>query len=87
MPKYLIHRTVGQVSEKDLEAATYRSFDVLAEMPNVRWVRSYYSAEEGKVYCEYEAPNLELLMEHARRTEIPFDGASVVRELEPAMFR
>ena len=68
---------------KDIE----RTLEALYGMPNVRWIRSYFSAEEGKIYCEYEAPNLELLIEHARRAQIPFDGATVARELDPAMFR
>ena len=87
MPTYLIHRTVGQLSDGELDAAGKRSLEALAEMPEVRWIRSYFSAEEGKIYCEYEAPNLDLLIEHARRAEMPFDGATVARELEPAMFR
>ncbi len=86
VPKYLIHRTVGQLSQDEIDAAGNRSNDVLATMPEVRWIRSYYSAEEGKIYCEYEAPSLELLYEHARQAHIPIDSASVVRELEPAMF-
>jgi hypothetical protein len=86
MPKYLIHRTVGQLSEDELDGAGKRSNDALATMPEVRWIRSYYSAEEGKIYCEYEAPSLELLYEHARNAQLPIDGASVVRELAPAMF-
>ena len=86
MPKYLIHRTVGQLSDDEIDAAGRGSTDALAGLPGVRWVRSYYSAEEGKIYCEYEALNLELLFEHARRADIPIDGASVVRELDPAMF-
>jgi len=87
MPKYIVHRTVGRLSEADIEAASRRSNRVLADMPGVRWIRSYYSAEEGKIYCEYEALDLDLLFEHARRARIPIDGATVVRELEPDMFR
>lgn len=87
MPTYIIHRTVGQLSEAELDAAGKRSNAVLETLPSVRWIRSYYSAEEGKIYCEYEAPNLEILFEHARRADMPMDGASVVRELEPSMFR
>lgn len=86
MPKYIIQRTVGQLSDAEIDAAGKRSNDALAQMPGVRWIRSYYSAEEGKIYCEYEAPSLELLYEHARSAQIPIDGCSVVRELEPAMF-
>jgi hypothetical protein len=86
MPKYIIFRTVGAISEEELEAANLRSIETLEEMPGVRWIRSYYSAEEGKIYCEYEAPSVEALIEHARKAGIPFDHAEVVRELEPGMF-
>jgi hypothetical protein len=87
MAKYIIHRTVGQMSDAEIEAGGYASNGVLANMSGIRWIRSYYSAEEGKIYCEYEALNLELLMEHARRANLPFDGATIVRELDPDMFR
>jgi len=87
MPKYLVHRTVGQISDAQIEAASYESNAVLADMTGIRWVRSYYSAEEGKIYCEYEALDLDLLLDHARRAGLPFDGATIVRELDPDMFR
>ncbi len=87
MPTYLVHRTVGQISDAQIEAASHESNAVLADMTGIRWVRSYYSAEEGKIYCEYEALDLDLLLEHARRAGLPFDGATVVRELDPDMFR
>ncbi len=87
MPKYIVFRKVGKVTEEEIQAASSRSIEALDLMPEVRWIRSYYSAEEGKIYCEYEAPDAELIFEHARRAGIPFDHAEVVRELEPAMFR
>jgi len=86
MPKYLIHRTVGTLTDDEIQAAGGGANEVLAQMSGIRWIRSYYSAEEGKIYCEYEALNLELLLDHARRAGLPFDSASVVRELDPAMF-
>ena len=87
MPKYIIARTVGQISEEEIEAASMRSIEALDQMPAVRWIRSYYSAEEGKIYCEYEAPSVELIYEHARMAGLPVDRCSVVQELEPSMFR
>ena len=87
MPKYIVFRTVGEISEEEIEAASLRSIEALDQMSSVRWIRSYYSAEEGKIYCEYEAPSVELIFEHARSAGIPIDSAEVVRELEPSMFR
>lgn len=86
MPTYLIHRTVGQLSDEEIEAAGRRSNQALTGMPGVRWIRSYYSSDEGKIYCEYEAPDLDVLFDHARRADLAFDGGHVVRELRPEMF-
>lgn len=86
MPKYIVFRTVGEISEEEIEAASLRSIEALEGMPGVRWIRSYYSAGEGKIYCEYEAPSVEAIIEHARKAGISFDHAEVVRELEPSMF-
>jgi hypothetical protein len=87
MSKYLVIRTVGELSEEELGAAVDRGIEAVDQVPGVRWVRSYYSAEEGKIYCEYEAPSAEALFEHARRAEIPLDRCTVVQNLEPSMFR
>ncbi len=87
MPKYVLVRTVGEVSDAEMEVAAKKSIEVLEQMPDVRWIRSYYSAEEGKLYCEYEAPSVELLFEHAQSANLPLDRATVVQELEPSMFR
>jgi Protein of unknown function (DUF4242) len=86
MPKFIVFRTVGEVSEEQMEVGARRSIEVADQMAGVRWIRSYYSTEEGKLYCEYEAPNIEAVIEHARRAGIPVDRAEVVRELEPSMF-
>ena len=56
MPKYIVFWTVGDISEEKSEAASLRSTETLEETPRVRWIHSYYSAGEGKIYCEYEAP-------------------------------
>ena len=82
-----MEREVGEFTEEEMKAAFAREEVVGEQMPDVRWIRSYYSAEEGKIYCEYEAPSVELIFEHARRAGIPIDRAEVVRELEPSMFR
>ena len=87
MPKYILVRTVGRVSDEEMEAAALKSLEAVDQLPGVRWIRSYYSEEEGKLYCEYEAPSVELVYEHARLADLPLDHCSVVRELEPSMFR
>ena len=87
MPRYIIERTVPALSREDLDAVARRSMAVLADMPKVRWIRSYVSDVEGKIYCEYDAPSPEAIHEHARRAGLPVDRISLIAlEISPAMF-
>lgn len=88
MPRYIIERNVGTLSPEELEAVGRKSNAVLDEMRDVRWIRSYISHAAGKIYCEYDAPSVDAIMEHARRAGIPVDKVSEVSlEISPAMFR
>ena len=88
MPRYIIERTVGRLSRADLDVAGRRSNEVIDGMPGVVWIRSYVSDVEGKIYCEYDAPSVEALLEHARRAGLPADRVSeVALGISPAMFR
>ena len=87
MPRYIIERSVPGLAAADLQAAGRRSVEVLAEMTDVKWIRSYVSDTEGKIYCEYDAPSVEAVLEHARRAGLPVDRVSEVSmEISPAMF-
>ena len=87
MPRYIIERSVPTMSRDELNAAGRRSVEVLSGMPGVRWIRSYVSDIEGKIYCEYDAPSPEAIREHARRAGMPVDRISeVALEISPAMF-
>ena len=88
MPRYIIERDVGAISRDDLAAAGKKSNEVLASMTGVVWIRSYISEAEGKIYCEYEAPNPEAIREHAKRAGLPVDKISeIALEINPEMFR
>jgi hypothetical protein len=87
MPRYIIERSVPGLTSADLDAAARRSIAALTEMPDVKWIRSYVSDAEGKIYCEYDAPSVEAIYEHARRAGLPVDRVSAVTmEISPAMF-
>lgn len=88
MPRYIIERTVGTLSREQLDEAGRRSNEVLAGMPGVVWIRSYVSDTDGKIYCEYDAPDAEAVREHARRAGLPADRVvEVALEINPRMFR
>ena len=88
MPRYIIERSVPGLTRDELFAAGRRSVAVLGDMPDVRWIRSYVSDAEGKIYCEYDAPSPDAILEHARRAGVPVDRiAEVALEINPEMFR
>jgi len=87
MPRYIIERTVGKLTADELQAAGVRSNAVIAEMPGIVWIKSYVSDAEGKIYCEYDAPDEASVREHARRAGLPIDRISLVAlEVSPTMF-
>ncbi len=87
MPRFIIERSVPGLTREALMDAGRRSVQALAELPDVRWIRSFVSDAEGKIYCEYDAPSAEAIREHARRAGLPVDRISQVSlEVNPTMF-
>jgi hypothetical protein len=87
MPRYLIERTVPGLTRAELNAAARRSVTTLTQMPDVKWIRSFVSDAEGKIFCEYDAPSVDSIIEHARRAGLPVDRVTEVdMEISPAMF-
>lgn len=87
MPRYIIERDVGKFTREELEADARKSKEVLAGMPGVVWIRSYVSEAEGKIYCEYHAPDPQTIRQHAEEAGVPVDEISEVSlEINPNMF-
>jgi hypothetical protein len=88
MPRYIIERNVAGLKLEDLAEAGKKSNEVLAGMKGVTWIRSYISEVEGKIYCEYEAPDKDAVREHARLAGLPADVITEIAiEINPAMFQ
>jgi hypothetical protein len=88
MPRFIIERDVGTLTREQLDAAGRKSVEVLTGMPGVVWIRSYISDTDGKIYCEYDAPDADAVREHARRAGLPANRiVEVALEISPAMFR
>ena len=88
MPRYIIERTLPKMSQEEMQQLARRSIQVADGIPGVVWIKSYISESEGKTYCEYEAPNPESLLEHARLLNISADKITCVEmEVHPGMFR
>jgi hypothetical protein len=74
---YVILRRGGWQTAEDLREAAARSTAEGERMPDdVRWIRSYVTAEpDGSVgtVCIYQASSPEAIRTHASRAELPVD--------------
>jgi hypothetical protein len=80
MPKYVIEREIpgaGKLSSDQLKAISQTSCGVLSNLgPQIQWVHSYVT--DNKIYCIYNAPNEEMVREHARQGGFPANSVSKV---------
>jgi len=83
MPKYVIERELpgaGKLSPAELQGISQTSCGVLRELgPDIQWVHSYVTAD--KIYCIYNAPNEELIREHAQKGGFPANKISEVKSV------
>ncbi len=81
MPRYIIERNVpgaSKMTDADLRKLSQKSCGVLDEMgPRIQWVHSYVAGD--KIYCEYIAPDEQMVMEHAKRGGFPANLITEVR--------
>ncbi|REJ81960.1 MAG: DUF4242 domain-containing protein [Bacteroidetes bacterium] len=80
MPKYVIEREIpgaGKLTAEQLKSISQTSCGVLNKMgPQIQWVHSY--VVNDKIYCVYNAPNEEMVREHASQGGFPANLVSKV---------
>ena len=81
MPKFVIERELpgaGKLSKAELKAISEKSNGILRDLgPQIQWVQSYVS--DDKIYCVYNAPNVEIIKRHAECGGFPANKISQVR--------
>lgn len=83
MPTYVIEReidNIGSSTQEQLKAISQTSCNVLNNMgPEIKWHHSYVTG--NKIYCVYDAPNEEMIREHARQGGFPANSISRVENV------
>jgi hypothetical protein len=87
MPRYLIRRDLGDISEAQLDAAAETSTRVREEQfPDIAYEHSHVvrTPQGLTAYCVYAADDAQRLRDHAAAAGIPADDVAVIeRELVP----
>lgn len=80
MPKFVIEREIpgaGKLTADQLKGISQTSCGVLSNMgPQIQWVHSYVTGD--KIYCIYNAPNEEMVREHAKQGGFPANSVNKV---------
>lgn len=83
MPQYVIERTIpgaGQLPPATLAEIAAKSNAVIRALgPELQWVHSYVTGD--KIYCIYNAPNEEMVREHARQGGFPANSVARVTSI------
>lgn len=83
MPQYVIERTLpgaGNLTSDQLKGVAQKSNSVLKDLgPEIQWLHSYVTGD--KIYCVYNAPNPDIIREHAKRGGFPADSVSEVKNV------
>src|SRR5687767_5993291 len=84
MPRFMIERSFGVITDEEMLAAAVRSDRTAQErFPGITWEHSHVCVEPDgaiKTYCVYEAPSEDVVREHA----VVLGGHSITRVLEIA---
>jgi hypothetical protein len=80
MPKYVIERELpgaGQLTPQQLQAISQKSCGVLRKLgPEIQCY-----VTQDKIYCIYNAPNEQMIREHASQGGFPANRISEVRSI------
>lgn len=81
MPMYMIERQFAEQIDMTPELAA--GLKEVNDSANVRWVKSFLSADRRKTFCMYEAASPDALREAAEKAGIPADS---ILEIGSEMF-
>jgi hypothetical protein len=84
MPLFLIERNFAEQLEFTRDGV--EGVNLINDEVGVRWLYSFLSADKHKTYCLYEADSAELILEAARRANVPADVIVEVDQIRPEAF-
>lgn len=82
MPRYLIERAVGDVTQSQLDEVVERATRVREErFPDISWLHTHVVRTESGLtaYCVYDAPEPDRIRQHAEAIGLP---AQAIHEIE-----
>ncbi|MCW3032722.1 MAG: hypothetical protein QOK19_983 [Solirubrobacteraceae bacterium] len=76
MPRYLLERTLGDVTRADLDDIAAHSTEIrLADFPQIEWEHTHVVRTDAglKAFCVYESPDQDSVLAHAAALGLPVE--------------
>lgn len=76
MPRYLLERSVGDVTRDDLDAIAAHSTEIrLEQFPQITWEHTHVVRTDSGLtaFCLYESPDAESVRAHAEALGLPVE--------------
>jgi len=76
MPRYLLERTVGDVTRDDLDRIAAHSTEIRIErFPQIEWEHTHVVRTNAglKAFCLYESPDAASVLAHAEALGLPVE--------------
>jgi uncharacterized protein DUF4242 len=76
MPRYLLERTLGDVTRADLDDIAAHSTEIrLADFPQIEWEHTHVVRTDAglKAFCVYESPDQDSVLAHAEALGLPVE--------------
>jgi hypothetical protein len=89
VPRYLVQRTFPQGLPNpvaDGSAELCREIVTRNAQEDVTWLHSYVSADRRTTFCIYDAPTPEAIRRTAAHNDLPVDGITRVRVIDPYFY-
>jgi hypothetical protein len=83
---YRVERIVGAISKEEMDASGFRAIICAVQFPGLKWHRSYWDQQAGRLDCVYEAASPTQIEEHSRAARIPCDDIHLVDEVLPETY-
>ena len=81
MALFMIERNFAEALEEGGDSDDSAIQAVNDEL-GLEWVHTFLTADRTRTYCLYEAPNADLLRQHAERLGVPADSILEVSQLK-----
>jgi len=73
MPRYMVTRTLPQLSNEQLLVIQKDVVKACKEVGNMVWIRSHVTSDGKHSFCELQAPSVEACRKHSAIAGLPVD--------------